>query len=585
MMVAILVAVCGFAVLGVLLAARYLEMRTWQRSLLAYRLVLPADLSGQQVADWLTQVAASTHPPGWSLLPLPPVAVEIIGTARGVAHYLLVARSAESQLLAGLRATLPGARIELEAGYLSRPVMARLAAEAVLTSQVRPLASERAGAAVSALLAALQPVGPGSEIRYQIIMTSAGTPPRVTAPKDSPYPWAAWRDGALPSDAEAVQAARAKQHEVLLRAVIRVGVTAPTNAQARALFGRVWPVLHTMNAPSVRIRRRWLLSGVVTRRLARRDYPIGRWPMLLNAAEAVALVGLPLSGLRLPGLPLHAARQLPPAPSMPTAGLVLARSNYPGLAARPLALSTVDRLRHVYLLGPTGSGKSWLLAQMILQDIAAGHGLVAIDPKGDLITDVLARIADADQDRVVVLDASKRDQPIGLNVLATGADEESRELAVDQVLHVFKEIWAPFWGPRSDHIMRASLATLVTAHGTDRSRLTMCELLPLLTQPAFRRAITAQPGMSGSLKAFWQWYEQLSDGERQQAIGPVANKVEAFTGRTPIRLLLGQSGGVDLGAVFRDRKVVLVSLAKGSSARRPRPCSARCWWPSYGRRP
>src|SRR5207245_6811573 len=117
-------------------------------------------------------------------------------------------------------------------------------------------------------------------------------------------------------------------------------------------------------------------------------------------------------------------------------------SNYPGMTARPLALRTADRLRHMFVLGPTGSGKSWLLARMILQDITAGYGVVVIDPKGDLITDVLARIEERDAERVVVLDASKRDRPIGFNVLARNHSEEARELTVDGVLHVFKDIWA-----------------------------------------------------------------------------------------------------------------------------------------------
>jgi hypothetical protein len=563
MTLGIIIGLAGCTVIGVILFARYLDVLTWQRALVAFRLSLPADLKIEEVANWLTSIAASTHPPSWSLFPLPPVAVEIVASAHGVEHYVLVTKLAEGKLLAGLRATLPGARLEAVAGYLPRAVRFRLAAEAVMTSHTRPLATERAEAASTALLAALQPVGGGSEIRYQLIMTSAGTPPRVPAPREHKNGWA-WWEGTLPHDAEAVQAARLKQKEALLKAVLRIGISAPTDAQAQALFGRVWPTLHTSNAPSVRIRRRWLLSSVAADRLMRRAYPLVSWPLLLNTAEAAALVGLPVGGVTLPGLSRDSARQLPPPASMPTRGLVIGTSNYPGLTGRPLALTPVDRLRHTLVLGPTGSGKSWLLASMILQDIAAGHGVCAIDPKGDLITDVLARIDDNDRDRIVVLDASRRDQPIGFNVLARTGSEEERELTVDGVLQVFKEIWAPFWGPRSDQVMRAGLTTLVHTRGADGSPMTLCELLPLLTQPAFRRYVTAQPSLPASLRPFWQWYEQISDGERLQAVGPVSNKVDAFVSRTPIRLMLGQSSGLDLTSVFRERKVVLVSLAKGT---------------------
>ena len=276
------------------------------------------------------------------------------------------------------------------------------------------------------------------------------------------------------------------------------------------------------------------------------------------------LAGLPVGHATLPGLPHGAARQLPPPHAMPSTGLVVGVSNYPGLANRPLALGAGDRLRHTFVLGPTGSGKSWLLARMILQDIASGRGVFAIDPKGDLLTDILARIDDRDAERIVVLDASRRNQPIGFNVLARTGSEEAREVTVDGVLQAFKEIWAAFWGPRSDQVMRAALSTLVHTRAADGSAMTLCELLPLLTQPAFRRFVVGQPTLPATLRPFWQWFERISDGERLQAIGPVSNKVEAFTGRTPIRLMLGQSTGLDLTSIFRERRVVLVSLAKGT---------------------
>jgi hypothetical protein len=148
-------------------------------------------------------------------------------------------------------------------------------------------------------------------------------------------------------------------------------------------------------------------------------------------------------------------------------------------------------------------------------------------------------------------------------VLGDAKSEEARELVVDNVLHIFRETWAAFWGPRSDHVMRAALSTLVHARAPDGSAYTLCEVVPLLTQATFRRSVVASADLPLSLRGFWQWYENLSDGERTQAIGPVINKVEVFSSRTPIRLMLGQSQGLDLTTVFTQRKALLVSLAKG----------------------
>lgn len=565
MTLALALGAAGLAALGVLLAARWLNMDQWRRSLVAYRLYPPANLTPEDTAQWLAGISARTHPARFALLPLPPVALETVASVRGIAHYVLVIREHEAHLLAGVRASLPGARLEMAPEYLTvRPVF-RVAAELTMTSYARPLAVDRAGSTNANLLAALQPVAEGAEIRVQWIVTSAGTPAPVStarAGKDGSSGW--WWEGTVPRDAEAVQAARAKQRTPLLRAVARVGIAAPNRPQAYQLFGRVWNTLHGQNAPGVRLRRRWLSASMVAGRMTRRTFPVAAWPLVMNVEEGAGLLGLPVAGIRLPGLSPGVARQLPPSPAMPAHGTVLARSNYPGMTDRVLALKIEDRLRHAFVLGPTGSGKSWLLASLILQGISAGRGVVAIDVKGDLVNDVLARVEDQDAERVIVLDASKRDQPIGFNILGQARSEEARELVVDNVVHIFRDIWSAYWGPRSDHILRGTLATLVNVRAHDGSAFTLHEIVPLLTQPAFRRSVVSSERLPASLRAFWQWYEGLSDGERTQAIGPVLNKVEAFTSRTPIRLMLGQSEGIDLGAVFRERKVLLVSLAKGT---------------------
>ncbi len=138
MIVSLVILIAGLAAISVVLVGRYLDVLQWQRALVAYRLLLPTELSIDAVTDWLTGIAASTHPPALSLLPLPPVAVEIVATTHGITHYVLVTKSAESKLLAGVRASLPGARLEAVPDYLSTTAKLRLAAEAVMTSHVRP---------------------------------------------------------------------------------------------------------------------------------------------------------------------------------------------------------------------------------------------------------------------------------------------------------------------------------------------------------------------------------------------------------------------------------------------------------------
>ena len=117
-------------------------------------------------------------------------------------------------------------------------------------------------------------------------------------------------------------------------------------------------------------------------------------------------------------------------------------------------LSARNALQHLHVLGPTGTGKSTLLANLITQDIADGRAVVVIEPKGDLVDDVLARIPAERQDDVVVLDPSDS-APVGLNPLATHGRRP--DLVADAVLAIFKQIYGRAVGPRSQDILYAGL--------------------------------------------------------------------------------------------------------------------------------
>jgi hypothetical protein len=292
--------------------------------------------------------------------------------------------------------------------------------------------------------------------------------------------------------------------------------------------------------------------------------PLTAWPLILNTRELVGLIGLPLGELALPGLPRPGARQLPPSAAMATRGTVVAMSTYPGMEGRPLALGTSDRLRHTWVIGPTGVGKSTLLCGQIVQDMQAGRGLVVIDPKGgDLIRDVLDRVPVERRDNVVVIDPSATDRPVGLNVLAAAHGEHAEELVVDHLVHLMGSLWRSSWGPRTSDVLRNALMALTHTRALDGSRFTLVELPELLLNPAFRRFVTAQPSMPEVVRPFFTAYEAMSDGERAQVIGPSLNKLRSFTTRTALRLMLGQSDGVRLDEVFTKRRIILVALPAG----------------------
>jgi hypothetical protein len=567
MIAAYLIAVSGLAIIGVVLLARWLDSRSWRRSLVAYKLQFPSSLKMEDVAGWIGSISATTHAPSWSLLTMPPVVLEHVASHSGITHYLLIAKSAEATILSGLRANLVGIRLTEAPDYAAtRPTFAA-AAEARMTSHSRPLGIDRAEATSRGLLAALQPLTGSEAIVYQVIWTSAGTPRPVHAasPKPEDRWWAGYLEGDVTRDAEAVRALRLKDGEPLVRTIIRIGVRADSRKRALRLFGRVWPHLHTMNAPGVRVVRRWLPGGLVGDRMRKWSLPVLlQWPLTLNALEAAGLSAIPTSGVHSQGLTTSGARQLPPSPSMPSHGTVVGHSNWPGLTNRPLALAVADRLRHALVLGPTGTGKSTLMVNMALQDIAAGYGTVVIDPKSDMITDISARIGEERVADVIVLDPSATSHPIGLNILRTGQDEHARERAADNIVHVFAEVWKSSFGPRTADVLRNGILALTHTRAPDGSMFTIVELVELLTASAFRRYVLSQSGVPDSVRPFFQWFDAISEGERASVIGPSLNKLRALTTRSSLRLILGQPDGIDIGEVFRSRKILLVPLSKGT---------------------
>lgn len=544
-----LVVASVLAVAGVRVAVHGLQVACWRWSLAAFELRLPRTATVDNVSRWVGTLRAIL--PGrrwWSPLSRWPLCLETIATRRGVRHVVVMPRRMHADVQSTLAAVLPGARLTELAHYLTveRPTRFQSAAEAHLKSTGELLALDRAEDTSRHLLAALQPVEAGEQVRVQWLLGGALAPrwaldPRLSAGMVPPY---------------------VKHADPLLVAVCRVAVSSPLGRRrARALHGRVWVALRGMNTPKARITRRLLLTSVVVAgRLVLRSVPWRRWPMVITARELGGLLGLITGEASLPGVPAGVSRVLPPSPSMTATGVVVAASTYPGVRT-PLCLSTSDRLRHLWMLGPTGVGKSTLLANLISYDAHRGDCLIVIDAGGDLVTDVLARIPQPRHNDVIVIDPTSTERMTGFNPLHT-KNPGDNELAAGLVFHVLHSMYASSWGPRTADILRASLLTLTMTHAPDGQRFTVCDLIELLTNTGFRRVVTAQP-LTPALESFWHWYEALSDTQRVQMISPALNKLRPFTLYSPLRLTLGQSTGIDFTEVVQKNRIVLVPLKTG----------------------
>lgn len=482
-----------------------------------------------------------------------PLIVEAVGRASGVEHRLGLPVSRAHSIVEQVRTAVPGLGLQTLEGR--RPFDASRAVELRLSTPMRSLRSQNSITVSRALLTALMLARHGEELvlQWQLLLSlpprSVGSTEHADRSAVSVADVLLGRRGRL--DAEARQALRAKRERPVWRALGRVAVRAASPAREQALLRELMSALRMAEAPGVRLFAR--------RCSANRIDSVGRswWaPLRLNTVELVAVAGWPIGVTAGLSVERSGSRLLPPSREIRRRGRVVGTSTFPG-AERPLALSTSDGLRHVHVLGPTGTGKSTLLLNAIVQDIAAGRGVVVLEPKGDLINDVLGRIPQRRVADVVVLDPSDEHRPIGLNPLTASL---TPDLVADRLLGMFRSLYESSWGPRTNDILGASLLTLARTPG-----MTLCALPALLGDTRFRRRVVAGLDDPLALEPFWAMYESWSEAERNAATAPVMNKVRPFLMRSQLRAILGQSKPrFELRQVFVERKILLVNLAKGA---------------------
>ncbi|MBF6618761.1 MAG: hypothetical protein ITG02_00840, partial [Patulibacter sp.] len=392
-------------------------------------LAFPNDLTAEQVESVLATIAG---------LPAHArVRTEIDGRHGRLSFRLRAERAAIETLRASLHGVAPLVHVGDVIDVPDGPP-ARLTARMGWRGTHVLLRRDQRELSVAALLGVLREAGASERVRLSIVLRPVVRPkaPRRLSEQSrdpverlgrvlSPTP-------ELPIDQ--LRQIRQQYAGLLLNARIELRVWASSDARARQLLSQVVAVLRGR-------------SGARGRFSVRTDpFVLFHAGTMLPPAEVVALLGWPLDGVVVPGLSYTRAPRLLPDPRIPTrGGRLFGMATWRGMEQRPLRQPVEGALSHALLVGPTGSGKSALLARLFLDDVSAGRGGLLLDMKGDTASDVLARVPEQRLGDVVVLDpADSRALPA-----IKAVDAVSPELTADLWVGLFRALFADSWGVRT----------------------------------------------------------------------------------------------------------------------------------------
>jgi len=430
-----------------------------------------------------------------------------------------------------------------------------------LSTNARQLEPADAVASRRSILHALTAVRRSEQLTIQLILGPRQHPKGVPAePKrDNQVIVSKLLFGTAPDNRPGARQALAhKLGQHAFTATVRLGVQAPTAERRKTLLLGLSAAIGTGESPDVRL----TLSQEKAERV---NAPRASWSVFtpaqrLTVTEVALLSGWPIADHdeHFPGQPPLHPRLVRPSAALKSGERVVAEANAPGVDST-IGYDTTDALRHTWVIGPNGVGKSTLLLNLVLQDLEADRPIVVIEPK-DLITDLLARIPEKRRGDIVVLDPFD-EAPVGINPLdAAHRHGRSPEVVADSLFGTFKAIWGDSLGPRSADILRNCLDLLARR---DDASLVMLPLL--LTNPAFRRRLTRNvmerdPFASGP---FWQWFDSLSPEATATTVAPLSNKLRPLLSK-PLRDVLAQRHpNFNVRQVLREKRVLLVPLQKG----------------------
>jgi hypothetical protein len=289
---------------------------------------------------------------------------------------------------------------------------------------------------------------------------------------------------------------------------------------------------------------------------------------LLNTLEIATLWHMPNGKMGIPNIVWGKHLQLDPPENLPIAHedmsdeekgniTFIGKTNYKN-REHIFGVKAKDRLRHLYIVGKTGTGKSWFIDNMAIEDIRKGAGVAVLDPHGDAIDTIMQYIPKNRINDVCYFNPADPEYGYPLNLLEV-SNPAQRELMVSGIIGIFYKLYSNSWGPRLEHILRNVLFTLINVPDA-----TLPDVIRILNDKKFRDKVLEQIN-DPMLTMFWKKeFEGMSEKFANEAVAPILNKVGQFVTSPLIRKIISHpKSKVKIEELMDNKKIFLCDLSQG----------------------
>lgn len=367
-------------------------------------------------------------------------------------------------------------------------------------------------------------------------------------------------------DTDIVEAISEKLKTTIVATTIRVVASAPTRARAEDVVADIESSFEQFNkAKSNSFKFERIAASNMQQFLHSFSFrlPSDRHVVPLNIEELATVFHFPISESTTPELKEAKAGEAPAPMNMVMEGIRLGTNHYRGKLT-PVFMRPEDRLRHLYIIGQTGTGKTGIMLNMIMQDIALGNGVCYIDPHGNDIHTILANIPKERIDDVIYFDPAHTERPMGLNMLEYDPTRpEQKTFVINELMGIFNQLFdmKTAGGPIFEQYFKNS-ANLVM--DDPESGATLLEIGRVLSDKKFRD-MKLEKTKNPLVKQFWKNAEAAQGEQGLENFVPyITSKFDTFISNEIMRPIIAQErSAFNFRDIIDNKKILLINLSKG----------------------